>query len=203
MDKKVSVLSGGEKSRLYLSVLIHEKPNLLILDEPTNHLDIPMRDALLEALKSFNGTIIFVSHDRHFIRNLASKYWVFTRRLQGSKIIKSVEEPDLDTDAAIELAFSEPELPKESQDTRQRKRRVNPWHLEQLQAQILAKEQELAAKEARLHEIHTLLSDTATYQDSERVQALNTESSALESQLTQLKQEIQELEEKYLELCYE
>ena len=66
VEKRVGVLSGGEKSRLYLCVLIHRRPNLFILDEPTNHLDIQMTDALLEALQEFDGSIIFVSHDAGF-----------------------------------------------------------------------------------------------------------------------------------------
>ncbi len=77
VDKKVRVLSGGEKSRLMLCVLIHQNPNLLIMDEPTNHLDIGMSDSLLLLCKVIRGTVIFVSHDRYFIRQLATKYWVF------------------------------------------------------------------------------------------------------------------------------
>ena len=78
MDKKVSVLSGGEKARLMLCKMILSKVNLLILDEPTNHLDIASREALEDALLAFNGTIIAVSHDRYFIKKLSTRIFDMT-----------------------------------------------------------------------------------------------------------------------------
>jgi len=73
IEKKVSVLSGGEKARLTLAKLILSKLNLLILDEPTNHLDINSREALEKALLEFDGTVIAVSHDRYFVNKLATR----------------------------------------------------------------------------------------------------------------------------------
>lgn len=74
IEKEVSVLSGGERARLTLAKLILSKMNLLILDEPTNHLDIESREALENALLSFEGTIIAVSHDRYFVKRLATRF---------------------------------------------------------------------------------------------------------------------------------
>lgn len=73
IDKKVRMLSGGERAKLALAVFECEQGNTLILDEPTNHLDLPARESLEAALKEFDGTVLFVSHDRYFIRALAGK----------------------------------------------------------------------------------------------------------------------------------
>jgi len=73
MDKKVRMLSGGERAKLALAVFECENGNTLVLDEPTNHLDLPARESLEAALKEFDGTVLFVSHDRYFIRALADK----------------------------------------------------------------------------------------------------------------------------------
>lgn len=75
VKKKISHLSGGEKSRLILAVLLSQNNNFLVLDEPTNHLDIQSREVLLKALKEYEGTILFVSHDRHFLRELTKKVY--------------------------------------------------------------------------------------------------------------------------------
>ena len=73
VDKKVRALSGGEKSRLVMARMLFDPPNFLVLDEPTNHLDLATKEMLIEALKDFEGTMLFVSHDRAFLRGLANR----------------------------------------------------------------------------------------------------------------------------------
>ncbi len=90
IDKKVSVLSGGEKTRLAMVKLLLEPVNLLILDEPTNHLDLRSKDVLKDALKNFNGTLILVSHDRDFLQGLSQKVFEF----KDQRVIEHFETID-------------------------------------------------------------------------------------------------------------
>ncbi|MDG1333001.1 MAG: ABC-F family ATP-binding cassette domain-containing protein [Crocinitomicaceae bacterium] len=90
VDKKVSFLSGGEKTRLAMVKLLLEPVNVLILDEPTNHLDLKSKDVLKEALKNFDGTLILVSHDRDFLQGLSEKVFEF----KDKRVIEHFESID-------------------------------------------------------------------------------------------------------------
>lgn len=90
IEKKVSVLSGGEKTRLAMVKLLLEPVNLLILDEPTNHLDLKSKDVLKDALKAFDGTLILVSHDRDFLQGLSQKVFEF----KDQRVIEHFETID-------------------------------------------------------------------------------------------------------------
>ena len=90
INKKVAVLSGGERTRLAMVKLLLEPVNLLILDEPTNHLDLKSKDVLKEALLDFEGTLILVSHDRAFLMGLAKKVFEF----KDKRVIEHLETID-------------------------------------------------------------------------------------------------------------
>jgi ATPase subunit of ABC transporter with duplicated ATPase domains len=72
-DKRIEVLSGGERSRLVIAQMLFDPPNFLVLDEPTNHLDLVTKQMLVDTLRDFEGTMVFVSHDRTFLRGLANR----------------------------------------------------------------------------------------------------------------------------------
>ena len=74
VDKKIEMLSGGEKARLKLCEILKKEPNLLLLDEPTNHMDIIGKESLENILKEYEGSLIFVSHDRYFVSKLQIRY---------------------------------------------------------------------------------------------------------------------------------
>ena len=90
IDKKVNILSGGEKTRLAMVKLLLEPVNLLILDEPTNHLDLKSKDILKEALKEYDGTLVLVSHDRDFLQGLSEKVFEF----KNQRVIEHFETID-------------------------------------------------------------------------------------------------------------
>jgi ATP-binding cassette subfamily F protein 3 len=108
-DKKVKVLSGGEKTRLAMIKLLLEPVNLLILDEPTNHLDMKTKDILKQAIKDFNGTVIVVSHDREFLDGLVEKVYEFgggrVRECLGG-IYEFLEKKKIETLQELELSKS-------------------------------------------------------------------------------------------------
>lgn len=119
VDKKVKVLSGGEKTRLAMIKLLLEPVNFLILDEPTNHLDISTKDILKEAIRDFNGTVIIVSHDRYFLDGLVEKVYEFGgRRVKENLggIYDFLRNRQLDSLKDLELSKSPTGQKKESEE---------------------------------------------------------------------------------------
>ena len=203
IDKKVKQLSGGEQSRLYLCRLIHTQPNLLLLDEPTNHLDLQMTESLMEALKNYNGTIIFVTHDRWFMKELTTKFWVFRKLKAENGFYTTIQEYIGNWEEAMNLAFEKPEETKTPPPPRKRKNRINPWHMRSILGEIEESSREYELLIEEMQEIQYELSQSTTYSSPEKVKLLQKQLKELEETMTQLKELIDDMEEKYLELYYQ
>jgi len=159
-DKKVKVLSGGERSRLAMIRLLLEPVNLLILDEPTNHLDMRSKDVLKEAIKAFDGTVIVVSHDREFLDGLVTKVYEFGNKkvrehlggiyefLQYKKM-DTLRELEVATSLkaisdAVEKPVSENKMSYEARKEHNRKIRKAEKAVEEIEKVVSALEDELA-----------------------------------------------------------
>jgi ATP-binding cassette subfamily F protein 3 len=142
--KRVGDLSGGERSRLALAKLVRSGANLLLLDEPTNHLDIPSREALEEALLSFTGTIVFASHDRRLISQLATALWVIEsgalKPFNGN--LEDLERAEAAVAEALQPLRATP--PARDTTTRRLSAHRRAELLASLEAQIEAQEAEIA-----------------------------------------------------------
>ena len=162
-EKKVKVLSGGEKSRLAMIRLLLQPVNLLILDEPTNHLDMPAKDVLKQAIAEFDGTVIVVSHDRDFLDGLVEKVYEFGDgrvREHLSGIWEFLEKKQLDSlqqiESAAPVASSAPEAPSagrlsyEEQKAAERRVKQARKRLAQLEDRIQSLEADIARIEQTL-----------------------------------------------------
>lgn len=185
--KPINVLSGGEKSRLALLRLLFKPLNVLILDEPTNHLDLHSKDVLLDALKNFGGTILFVSHDRGFIEELATRvleisasdqglpsmlrsfpgdYRYYLERIErealGLEQVGSRQNsPKTQVESKVTNAVASQTLSREEEKRLKAERRK----LEREEARLLA---EISQNEAALAKAEKELSDPAVYSDLEK-----------------------------------
>lgn len=148
-DKKVKVLSGGEKTRLAMIRLLLEPVNLLILDEPTNHLDMKTKDILKQAIKDFNGTVIVVSHDREFLDGLVEKVYEFgggkVRECLGG-IYEFLEKKKIASLAELELSKSPTNKPVESAEKVISERKLS--YAEQREREKIVKRAEKKVSEA-------------------------------------------------------
>lgn len=166
IHKRVAVLSGGEKSRLALAKMLLRPSNLLLLDEPTNHLDLFSKDVLLDALRSFPGTVVFVSHDRYFINELATR----TVEVAGGKIRSFpgnyedyLEKIALETDARDPSGGRKTGSPSclkgPDRDSRKRERLVSREEEKRRLREERTRMRRLAELEARIEESEELLAN--------------------------------------------
>jgi ATP-binding cassette subfamily F protein 3 len=171
----VAPLSGGEKARLVLAMLIRQRPNLLLLDEPTNHLDLEMRHALSEALQEYEGALVLVSHDRHLLRVTADTLLL----VDGGAVAPF--DGDLD-DYPAWLATRDPDRegarsaadPGEGADRKQQRRQSADLRkaLQPLRNRLQVLERTLERLAARRHELATALAQPALYAPEAKLRLL-------------------------------
>ena len=194
--KKVQVLSGGEKSRLALLKILLHPANLLLLDEPTNHLDINSKDMLLEAIKAYDGTVVFVSHDTHFIKNLATRilylsddeepqffegdYDYFSYKLEEKEkafLLKREDDKRQGGDTPSPVKAN-------AQDHRQQKERRN--RIQKLERESDSLMEEIARAQARLEALDASMADEAVYTDAERMRQVVREKEDVAGRIDQM-----------------
>ena len=172
-EKNVKVLSGGERSRLAMIKLLLEPVNLLILDEPTNHLDMQSKDVLKEAIRAFDGTTIIVSHDREFLDGLVDKVYEFgggrIREHLGG-IYAFLEHHKIETlemlNAPTVQQKAEPKPVKQSASALEyAERKEVQKKITRLEKSVKQSEEKIEKWEARIHELDTILSDSANASD--------------------------------------
>jgi len=169
--KRIGVLSGGERNRYALARMLLAPSNFLLLDEPTNHLDIRAKDVLLEAMSKYSGTVVFVSHDRYFIDNLATRifeieeghvhvypgnYEDYLWRKQGGPETLAMQTAP----TAVEVATPAPAEPK---------KRVNPIKLKKLQDRLKEVEQQVASLESEIAQTEAALADFKSVEETMRL----------------------------------
>jgi ATP-binding cassette subfamily F protein 3 len=170
--KKIGVLSGGERNRFALARLLVKPSNFLLLDEPTNHLDLRAKDVLLDALKEYTGTVVFVSHDRYFIDKLATRVFevaggrvaVYLGNYEDYLWRKSgaADAPP----EAVSAPVAAPAAPAEPA------KRLNPIRLRQLQERASALESEIESIEAEIAGYESALADFKSAEESIRLSGL-------------------------------
>lgn len=152
--KKVKSLSGGEKSRLRLCIMMQEQNNLLILDEPTNHLDIDSREMLEKALENFNGTIIFISHDRYFINKLAERIV----ELDNKKLIEYLGDYNYYREKKIEFKTAMMTEKANSSESKQVEKRAKDNNIASPEAEEAKRRKKLLNLEEEIGELENLIS---------------------------------------------
>lgn len=199
VKKVITDLSGGEKARLQLALLMLERNNVFILDEPTNHLDIDSKEMLEQALSDFDGTLIFVSHDRYFINQLANK--VFEMDAEGGVLYLGdyqyyIEKKEEQAALTAKAQASEAENEKiHTTETNYAQQKQQKREQRQIERQIEQCEQEISEYEERIAELKEAMTQPDVFSDPEKANELATEKFNTEQQLERVMTQWEELQE--------
>ena len=225
IEKKIKVLSGGEKARVALAKTIISKANFLLLDEPTNHLDMHSCELLIEALNKYEGTFILVSHDRYFISKTANKIWEIVdheiKEFKGGyeeyvawkeRMSKSSESRVQSRESRKESGKLKPEKekkespviqPQASNPKPQTSSPINKEHKKELQKQqkiFQQLEEKVALLTKQKNELEAALTDPATYSDKQKFLQAETLYNKAAAELDQLNKQYEQVFEKIMEL---
>jgi len=220
-DKKIKVLSGGEKARVALAKTIISKANFLLLDEPTNHLDIHSCELLIDSLKKYEGTYVIVSHDRHFISKTANKIWEIVdhelkefkggyeeyvqwkermakNEAKGSELKVKSQEPKKVNEPKKEDPLNIKPLNEQAKTSP-----INKEHKKELQKQqkiFQQLEEKIATLTKQKAELEAALTDPATYSDKQKFLQAESSYGKASSELEQLNKQYEQVFEKIVEL---
>src|SRR5690606_17928239 len=206
VNAPVGPMSGGEKARLALALIVWQKPNLLLLDEPSNHLDVETREALAAALAEFSGSMLLVSHDRHLLRTTVDSFWIVAdgavREFDGDLedyrdwlAARNAEEKAADA-AAREPAGTAETVNRKAQRRLEAEQRQRLATLRKpLEAELAKVEAGMEKTRAALQKLDDIIADADLYSDARRA-----ERQQVMAEHGELGKHMQSLEERWLEL---
>lgn len=177
-----SRLSGGEKQRLLLALLYYQKANTLLLDEPTNHLDITSKQALVESFNNFDGTIVFASHDREFIEQLATRIFFFHH--EKVYVFKTYHEFEQFSMSLADLTNETEQKPKSTAALARSEQKKQQTKIRALKREIEQLEQEIEVLEKQIDDCSSALLQEENYSDYQKAVLLQNQKSTFEQTLS-------------------